>query len=914
MGIFSLPGLLMLMTLCTVASLVAQQPLGELRIAVTDTSNVPVGASGLLENSSGEMRKRFEIGPNGEYALEKLPFGKYQLRVWKDGFNSYTSSVEIDKTTPVLRSIRLSIGPTTYSVSVVGTTALPGLDRPIDEIAAATQVASAREIENSGSLDVSDFLSRRMNNVFLNGIQGNPLQPDLNYRGYTASPLLGTPQGVSIFLDGVRQNQPFGDVVSWDLIPRIAIAEVALIPGSNPLFGLNTLGGSITMRTKDGVSHPGTQLQLSGGSFNRKVADFEHGGSTLKGLNWFLAGNFFFEKGWRETSPSNVRQIFSKLGWQRERSSIGLSLGYANNSLIGNGLQEKRLLDLDYRSIYTKPDLTAHRAPFVSLNLQHTLSNQLTFHGNAYFRHIRTLTLNGDINEESLDQALYQPSAAERAALAAAGYSGFPASGATAANNPFPFWRCIGNVLLRDEPSEKCNGLLNRTGSQQRAYGFSGQLNWFHNMGGNRNQITIGGAYDGSGVGFNQSSELGYLNPDRSITGLNVFGDGVTGGQADGEPYDTRALLDGRIHSASVYATDTLTLADRIHLTLSGRFNRTTIDNFDRIRPLAGTGSLTGRHQFNRFNPAIGVTYRIVGQASLYGNYSEGNRAPTSIELGCADPNTPCRLPNALAGDPPLNQVVTHSFEAGLRSNGESKLRWTVGWFRASNRDDILFVASEQTGFGYFKNFDKTLRQGMELGINSRAGRMSFGGGYTLMAATFQSREEVNGTGNSTNEDALDGLRGLESAIEINRGNRIPLIPKQMAKAYADVQITSRLLLDLGIVGISSSYARGNENNQHRPDGTYYLGEGGSPGYAVVNLGARYRVSRLFEFHVQVNNLFDRRYYTAAQLGPVGFQPNGAFVARPLPALANGEFPVQQSTFYAPGAPRGIWAGMRVRF
>src|SRR5678815_1110549 len=105
---------------------------------------------------------------------------------------------------------------------------------------------------------------------------------------------------------------------------------------------------------------------------------------------------------------------------------------------------------------------------------------------------------------------------------------------------------------------------------------------------------------------------------------------------------------------------------------------------------------------------------------NAYGNYSEGSRAPTSIELGCADPVTPCRLPNALAGDPPLQQVVTRTFEAGVRGGIEDKWNWNAGWFRADNYQDILFVSSAQSGFGYFKNFGRTRRQGMKLEIDMK--------------------------------------------------------------------------------------------------------------------------------------------------------------------------------------------------
>src|SRR6185295_11666084 len=179
-------------------------------------------------------------------------------------------------------------------------------------------------------------------------------------------------------MDGVRLNQPFGDVVSWDLIPRIAIAETALMPGSNPVFGLNTLGGAISAHSKTGEGKPTTTVQLSGGSFHRGTFDIEHGGANSKGLNWFLASSGFFEDGWRDDSPSNVRQFFGKLGWQRAKTVLGVSFAYANNSLTGNGVQEQRFLDRDYKSVYTKPDITSNRSPFLNFTARHSLRNNLS--------------------------------------------------------------------------------------------------------------------------------------------------------------------------------------------------------------------------------------------------------------------------------------------------------------------------------------------------------------------------------------------------------------------------------------------------------------------------------------------------------------------------------------------------------
>jgi outer membrane receptor protein involved in Fe transport len=903
---------LLLTLLISMARLHAQVPTGAIRVEVGDPSGAPVEASGQLKNLTTGADQSFQTDPLGTRTLDNLPYGRYRLEISKAGFATQSIVIDVQSPAPVLRSITLALGAPAYSVSVVGTAPLPGVDRSLDEIPAPVQAATDRDIEQSNALDLSQFMNRRLNGVYLNEVQGNPVQPDLNYRGYTASPLLGTPQGVSIYMDGVRLNQPFGDVVSWDLIPLITVSEVTLIPGSNPLFGLNTLGGALSIQTKDGRSRPGTAVSFSGGSFGRKMAGFEHGGSNSKGLNWFLASNLLFEDGWRQVSPTNVRQFFGKAGWQGTKTVLGLAVSYANNGLTGNGLQEQRFLARDYTSFYTKPDFTGNRSPLINLSGRHTVNTSLTFAGNLYYRYIRTHTLNGDINEGSLDQPVYQPNAAERAALTAAGYSGFPTSGENATNTPFPFWRCIAQALLRDEPGEKCNGLINRSNSKQHNYGISGQMNWFGSPRKGRNQFTAGAASDRNKVDFAQSTQLGYLNPERGITGVAAFADGVTGGSVDGVPFDLRVNLNGKIQTASIFATDTLTLG-RANLTASGRYNRTTVDNLDRLQRLPGPGSLTSHNVFERFNPAAGITFRAAPYLNAYFGYSEGNRAPTSIELGCADPQQPCKLPNAMAGDPPLEQVVARTLEAGVRSGQENSLRWSAGWFRAGNRNDILFVASEQTGFGYFKNFGKTLRQGAEIDLSGRIRRLGLGGGYTFLDATFQSPELVNGSGNSTNAAARAGRPGLESVIQIQSGNQIPLIPRHMLKAYGDMQVTSKILLDFGLVAISRSYARGNENNQHRPDGTYYLGPGYTPGYAVVNLGARYQVHKRAELFLRVSNLFDRKYYTAAQLGPTGFTNNGSFIARPLPAVS-GEFPVQQATFYAPGAPVGAWAGVRIKF
>jgi outer membrane receptor protein involved in Fe transport len=787
--------------------------------------------------------------------------------------------------------------PVVVNITVVGNTPLPGSDLPVERVPAPVQTATSRDIERSGAIDISDFLNRRLEGVHVNEVQNNPFQPDVNYRGYTASPLLGTPQGLSVYMDGVRLNQPFGDIVSWDLIPRSAIASIVMMPGSNPLFGLNTLGGALALETKNGARDAGTSIQAIYGSHTRRAVEFEHGGSRSTGrLHWYLTGNLFDEDGWREGSPSSVGQLFGKLGWRRARTDASVSAAYADNSLNGNGLQELGFLDRDYSSVYTKPDTTDNRSILVNATARHSLRDTMTLSATLYYRRIRSTTLNGDANEDSLDQSVYLP-------------------GENAQNTPFPLARCLNEVALRNEPGEKCNGLINRTNTRQHNAGGSGQVTWLSAADGSGHQLTMGGAYDYNTAHFLQSSELGFLNADRSVTGTGAFADGVTGGEVDGEPLDSRVDLDGRTNTVSLYATDTLRLRDGWHATLSGRFNRTVVQNADAITPGGGTGSLDGTHVFSRFNPAAGLTIDLPRQINAYVGYSEGSRAATSIELGCADPESPCKLPNAMTGDPPLEQVITRTIEAGLRGTlpvapvlaDRLRVRWNGGYFRAGNRDDILFVMSEQTGFGYFRNFGRTRRQGLELGADAEVGRLTFGAGYTLLDATFQSAETVNGESNSTN-DAGSGLGG---AIEVEPGARIPLIPRHLFKAFGELRIRANTSVALGVVSASSSYARGNENNAHEPDGIYYFGPGTSPGYAVVNLGARYQVTSRIGLLLQINNLFNTRYYTASQLGTNAFTDEGRFIARPFPAVT-GEFPLRHGTFVAPGAPAAFWVGTRL--
>ena len=453
---------------------------------------------------------------------------------------------------------------------------------------------------------------------------------------------------------------------------------------------------------------------------------------------------------------------------------------------------------------------------------------------------------------------------------------------------------------------------MNTTQTEQTNVGLSGQLNVSGQLAGLPNLLVAGAAIDASRVHFRQAAQLGYITADHGVTPVDAFVDGSELSD-DGTPYDSRVDLSARTRTWSLFASDTLSLSPQTHLTLSARYNRTTVTNRDAITPGGGSGSLDGDHRFSRLNPALGLTHSYGNGVTAYAGFNQGSRAPSAVELGCADPDNPCKLPNAMAGDPPLKQVVTTTVEAGVRGS-QGALSWNVGVFRSDNRDDILFVADNAAGYGYFKNFGKTRRQGLEAGVQTTVGAATVGANLTLLDATYRSAETLNGSSNSSNDQAQAGLSGVDGNITIKPGDHLPLVPRQIVKLFTSLPVTPAVTVGGDLTAVGGSTARGNENGAHQADGTYYLGPGRSAGYAVFSLNAEWRPLRGLTTFAQIGNLFDRRYATGAQLGATAFDGNGNVVARPFAANANGDRPLVHSTFFAPGAPRSITVGLKYSF
>src|SRR5436190_1804715 len=339
------------------------------------------------------------------------------------------------------------------------------------------------------------------------------------------------PQGISVYQDGVRINEPFGDTVNWDSIPTAAISTINLIPGSNPLFGLNTLGGALSIRTKSGAQYPGTAATLYGGSFGRRSADVQRGGANGE-FDYFVSASAFREDGWRVQSPSDVRQFFSKLGWQDGTTDIDFSITHAESDLTGNGLLPQSMLRADPKQIYTLSDHTRNRMTLLTLNATRWLTGDLLWSGTAYYRGSGKNTINGDINEVSDPR---------------------------------------NNVTGYDDGDPNASS-VNRTRTRQRGYGFSTQAALTSgDPPGRGNLVIVGGGYDRSASDFRQSYQLGGFNADRSTA--------PTG--AETEIVD----LDGGTSTASLFVTDTHSPNPRWHLTGSARYNVTRVRTADGLSP-----------------------------------------------------------------------------------------------------------------------------------------------------------------------------------------------------------------------------------------------------------------------------------------------------------------------------------------
>ena len=759
------------------------------------------------------------------------------------------------------------------TVVVIGTAPLPGLGLPLNQVPTNVQSADSQQMQRQQTLNITDFLNNNFSGITVNESQDNPLQADVNYHGFTASPLLGTPQGLSVYVDGVRVNESFGDTVNWDLIPEAAISTINLISGSNPVFGLNTLGGALAVQTKSGHENPGTELEGYAGSFARTAASGSTGGSHGN-FDWFLAGNVLDENGWRQLSPTHARQLFGKVGWQDEKTDIDLSYTYADNSMTGNGTTPESMLAYNYNAIYSAPDYTHNHLNFFNLTGTQFLTSQWLLSGNVYYRDLDTDSNNGDVNDDN---------------YLSDDYDG-------------PDIDCSAPLTTEVANAYCANGINRSSRLTQKTTGGGVQLTDSAELFGRKNQLILGAEYSHATDTYAQRFIYATLTPERTaVSNVNPA-----------NPNQIVNSLSGVNDIWGVYFTDTWSPSDLLHITAAARYNHSheTLNGYSLDTDVGdypdGFNSalpLSGDHNFNRLNPSIGFTVTPNSALTLFGNFSESSRAPTVIELGCSDPEQPCGLPNDFASDPDLKQVVSETFEAGARGSYHDQLLvWSVDVFHTINQNDIQFIATT-TSEGYFANVGKTKRQGFDLSLGGKLAGLSWHFVYSYVDATYQSNFTVNGESNSSADE--------DGNIQIYSGAHIPLIPKNTGRLMLDYDINKRWNIGGTVIASSGAYLHGDENNANQAfgvngEGAQVLGTGWVGGYAVVNLFSTARVTRVLDLFVRVNNLLDRKYGTAGFLTSNSFDPNGSFRSDPDDWTNENAI--------SPGAPRAYWAGLRLHW
>jgi iron complex outermembrane receptor protein len=740
------------------------------------------------------------------------------------------------------------------TIKVIGITPQQGAELPESSIPYNVQTTTAGALDRSQTFNITDYMNRNLTGVTINSAQSNPLQPNLQFRGFTASPLLGGSEGVSVYVDGVRVNEVFGDSVNWDLIPEEIISTMSVISGANPVYGLNTLGGAIEITTRNGFTDPGLHVQTSDGSWGRDESSIQ-GGNNNGTWGYYALYDHFEERGWRDYSNSNANNFLGTASFRGDNATLDLHLAHAETKLNGNGASPLEAVAIRPESVFTAPDRTQNYYDLINLQGSYKFNDRSIVSATVFARQVNTRSYNGDATD----------------------FSACDDDGDFLCDDDgSPVVDQNGNRL-----STTFNAINNIGVRKQRSLG--GSLQWVFKqpLFGLKNQFAAGLDYNHGRVNYNavvEASDLIIVDnlPLSSLTAAN------TGIFIPDDTLDVHATD----VTAGAYATDTLSLTDRLALTMSARYNHTRAV----IEDLSGDNpDLNGTHSFSRLNPAVGLAYQWTSSLNIYGGYNESTRSPTAVELACASPDAPCKLPNEFVADPDLKQVVAKNWEAGLRGGFDAGFfgltHWKAGVFRTTNVNDIIFQATggAQSNEGFFANVGDTRRQGVEASITGKMfdGRLDWFANYTFLDATFLSAfSEI-----SANHPDADPDTGL---IDVQKGDKLPGLPRNAFKIGADYAITPKFTVGGDMMINSSQYYRGDEANLLQPLG----------GFAVVNLRAVYRVVPHVSLYLRVQNLFDRNYSDFGVIGDA---------STVLPQFTDPRL-------ISPGAPRAEWVGVSIDF
>ena len=775
-------------------------------------------------------------------------------------------------------------------VMVIAPSPLPagstGIDR--DKVPTMTQSLSAEDVTRAESPHLADVLFQRIPGVSLSDPNGNGALQEIRYRGFAASPLQGRPQGLAVYMNGIRVNEAFGDTVNWDLIPTNAIQR-ADVWSSNPVFGLNALGGAVSLQTKNGFTFQGLETDVLGGAFGRINGGLQYG-AQKDDFAVYVAVQGLRDDGWRDKSPTDVGRLYLDLGWRDDRAEVHLTGAAAKSSFGAAAATPIQLLEGDFRAIFTNPQTTDNEMAMLALNGRYALGEAWSVQGNVYGRAFTQAHVDGNAAEFERCSNNGSPQFRDHLCLEDARFPR-PSPLTPAFRDQFAILDPNGNPIpCPPGAGNTCAPIpyatVDRTETKAITVGISGQVTGTGDVFGHGNYFTAGASLDRSRVDFTARSTLGFIDRDLSVTTANAGVPGL------GSPIHTLGEVGvGPVGVSAtntyygVYAVETFDVTDRLSATLGGRVNVATI----RLRDQLGTSpELNSEVTYSRFNPFGGVAYKILSGVSAYAGYSESNRVPTPLENGCSSAAKPCLIESFLVADPPLRQVVGKTYEVGFRGNMrviDGTLGWTLGVFRTDSVDDIVQVASVIQGRGSFQNAPETRRQGVEAGLQYRSSRWLAYVGYSFVEATYR----FSGRLPSPNNPFADE----EGNVRVVPGKHIPGIPEHQAKLGLDYLVTPAWKVGGDVSVVGSQYFVGDDANQNAT----------LPGYWLAGIHTSYQLTKNVEVWALVNNLFDKRY------APFGtfFDPQG---------VANVGLPItltdRRTEVFGP--PRSVYGGVRVRF
>ena len=706
--------------------------------------------------------------------------------------------------------------------------------------------ATAADFARVASPSVLDALQLRIPGAALSDVQGSPFSQTFEFRGFEASPVSGAPQGLAVYLGGVRLNEAFGDSVNWDLIPEVAVERADLVT-SSPTFGLNAIGGAVALTGKTGETWTGRELTVRAGSFGRGEGALQLGGKR-GAFDYYIAAEGAREDGWRQRSGSSVARLYGDLGWSRDRLAIRLTTAAASSDIGAVGPTPVDLLATDRTSVFTSPQKTRNSDALATLNLNYRGGGGWDLTGEVHVRRFVQHRVDGNDGDfegcsrsrtNPLFNTLCMQDDAFPAAIRppAAAFQVLDQSGA-----PIP---CPPLVPGQTRP---CNGVaygtLDRSRASGHTVGLSAQFSRGGVLFGRRSAFVIGAALDYSRFAFASDSELGVIEPDLSVETVgSIPGVGFaihTAGLIGYAPVS----LSGRRTDVGLYVADTFELTRRLTLTASARLNSIRISAQDLA---ADSPELNGAHRFTRVDPQIGWNYRLVRGVSLFASYAEANRSPTPLELACSDPQKPCLLENALVSDPPLKQVVAHTVEAGLKGDQRAlggRFSYSLALFNTDLDDDILPLASAIQGRGYYTNVPGTRRRGGDAMLRFEHPRWSAYAGYSHVDATYR----FSGVLASPNSPTADS----NGNIAIRSGDRIGGTPADRFKFGGELRAAGSVTLGADVIAVGPQRFVGDENGSNAR----------LRGYRRLDLRGEWRLSRKFALQAQLLNALGERYAT----------------------------------------------------